>query len=438
MIETENDDNIWPGYNEQLLRLTKKNLAASNEFKFFYLKHQAGALNNFGFLMNQKGNISKALEYYKRSLKIQEEIHDKPGIATVLNNMAFIYSYQGDATLALDYYHKSLKIQEEIKNKKGIAIALNNLGLFYEQQGYRGKAKEYYINSLKIRKEIKDKLGTTSCLINIASITISFGDTANAIKYLEDCINIQTEMNDKIGMASSLNNLGAIYLWSGKYQLALEYTFKSLEISESFEDIDDMVFSYNNVSKIYVEMGNLNKAFLYANKSFILSQKLGFPGNITRSANTLKTIFQKQNKYKEALEMLEVEIKMRDSITNQNTQKAAIKKQMQYSYEKKELETKAEQDKKDVIAKAELIQKENERNYFIAGFSLVLILALFILRGYKQKQKANAIILEQKHLVDEKQKEILDSIHYAKRIQTALLPSEKYIHKNFKQLNKNL
>lgn len=34
--------------------------------------------------------------------------------------------------------------------------------------------------------------------------------------------------------------------------------------------------------------------------------------------------------------------------------------------------------------------------------------------------------------VEEKQKEILDSIHYAKRIQTALLTSEKYIEKRSK------
>jgi len=41
---------------------------------------------------------------------------------------------------------------------------------------------------------------------------------------------------------------------------------------------------------------------------------------------------------------------------------------------------------------------------------------------------------EQKHLVEEKQKEILDSIHYAKRIQSALLANDKYIDKNIKRL----
>ena len=45
-------------------------------------------------------------------------------------------------------------------------------------------------------------------------------------------------------------------------------------------------------------------------------------------------------------------------------------------------------------------------------------------------------IQEQKNLVEEKQKEILDSIHYAKRIQSALLPREKFIEKTLDDLKK--
>ena len=41
----------------------------------------------------------------------------------------------------------------------------------------------------------------------------------------------------------------------------------------------------------------------------------------------------------------------------------------------------------------------------------------------------------QKQKVEEKQKEILDSIQYAKRIQVSLLPTEKYIDKTLKRLN---
>jgi hypothetical protein len=44
------------------------------------------------------------------------------------------------------------------------------------------------------------------------------------------------------------------------------------------------------------------------------------------------------------------------------------------------------------------------------------------------------IVEEQKRLVDEKQKEVLDSIRYAKRIQQSLMPTETYISRNIRKL----
>ena len=43
----------------------------------------------------------------------------------------------------------------------------------------------------------------------------------------------------------------------------------------------------------------------------------------------------------------------------------------------------------------------------------------------------------QKKLIEEKNKEVIDSIHYAKRIQTSLLPTDKYIEKTITRLNSN-
>ena len=51
-------------------------------------------------------------------------------------------------------------------------------------------------------------------------------------------------------------------------------------------------------------------------------------------------------------------------------------------------------------------------------------------------EEKNEIIEKQKHIVEEKQKEILDSIHYASRIQRALLTNEKYIYRKLDSLNK--
>ena len=70
----------------------------------------------------------------------------------------------------------------------------------------------------------------------------------------------------------------------------------------------------------------------------------------------------------------------------------------------------------------------------IAVLILVLIFSIFIYRSFLQKKKANKEILYQKNIIEEKQKEILDSIYYARRIQRALITSEKYIARNLKEM----
>jgi type II secretory pathway pseudopilin PulG len=69
----------------------------------------------------------------------------------------------------------------------------------------------------------------------------------------------------------------------------------------------------------------------------------------------------------------------------------------------------------------------------LSGFAAVLILILF---AFRAKRKAQKEIVRQKQVIEEKQKELLDSIYYAKRIQTALVTSEYYIRKELIRLKR--
>jgi len=65
---------------------------------------------------------------------------------------------------------------------------------------------------------------------------------------------------------------------------------------------------------------------------------------------------------------------------------------------------------------------------------VVFFFTMFVLRTLSLTRKQKAIIEKQKELVEEKNNEILASIRYAKRIQDALMTSQKYIERNIKRL----
>ena len=58
----------------------------------------------------------------------------------------------------------------------------------------------------------------------------------------------------------------------------------------------------------------------------------------------------------------------------------------------------------------------------------ITLFSFLVLNRFIKTQKQKGIIEEQKLLVEEKNKEIIDSIEYAKRIQDAILPSQKSIN----------
>lgn len=388
----------------------------------------AYSLNNFGLIYYDKGDVNKALSYFLRSLKIQEEIGDKEGISLGYNNLAAIYDNLGDIPKALEYYHKSLRIKEEIGQREGIAQGLNNLGVMYRKQEDFKKALEYYEKSLLIWVAMKNREGIADVINNIGGIYRYQGDYSKALQYYSKSMELRESIKDKDGVAGSLNNIASIYRQQKNYPLALEYFRKSLNIWKDLEDRRGIAVIYSNIGGVYFTLNRLDLAHAYADSAYYLSDKLGFPGSISESAELRYRVLKELGKYDEALKMHEKFIVMRDSIKNEQTRKSGIQQQFQYEYEKK--------NEADRIKHEEEIHKQKLYTYGgIVGFLLMIIVAGISIYAFRQKQKTNSIISRQKTILEEKQKEILDSIHYAKRIQDSLFPSDRYIDRNLKELN---
>ncbi|MBC7862054.1 MAG: tetratricopeptide repeat protein [Bacteroidia bacterium] len=450
LAETIDDIAVWPLYNEQLLRLAEKNKNAPPPLKKFYLKQMANALNNIGYLAQQQGNVPKALEFYQKSLKIDIELKDKMGVATSLNNLGYIYFNQGDVLNALEHHHKSLKLREEINDRKGIAQSLNNLAVLYNNQGEFSKALEYYLRSLKLEEEINNKEGAAVCLINIGFLYKSLGNLPKAMEYFEKSLKINGEINNKDGAANSLMNIGGVLAIRSDYGGALAYYKKSLAIREEMNDEVGIINPLTNIGQMLMLEGKTEEALVYTTRSFIAAKKLGYPENIENAAKVLKAIYIKQNNYKGALAMFELFTLMRDSVNNAETKKESVKKEMQYAYEKKaaadsvkNAETQKVKDAQLAAQTASLKQEKFQRYSLIAGLLIVLGGLGFVINRFRVTQKQKKIIEQQKIIVDEafdklheKNKEVMDSIYYARRIQRALITSEKYIDRVLKSKTK--
>ncbi|MCE9539681.1 MAG: tetratricopeptide repeat protein [Bacteroidetes bacterium] len=401
---------------------------------------KANSFNKIGFMYKIQGNYQEALKNYFEALKIFEVIGNKKNIAASYNNIGNVYYAQGNYPEALKNHFASLKLSEAIDDKGGIARSYNNIGNIYDSQGNYAEALKNHFTSLKIKEVIGDNEGIAASYGNIGSVNANHRNYPEALKHYFASLKLSETIENKKGIAANYNNIGTVYEAQGNYPEALKNHFASLKIKESMGDKAGIAGSYGNIGKVFTKQKNTKKAEEYLNKSIELSKIFGYKEWLKNAYKELTYLDSANGNFKEAYENHKLHILYRDSLDNEETRKKTVQSQMTYDFEKKEAETQAEQDKKDVIAKEELKQKEQQRNYFVIGFALVGLLALFILRGYKQKQKANFIITQQKgevekskHIIEEKNKDITDSINYAKRIQWAMLPHRLDIWKAFPQ-----
>ena len=151
--------------------------------------------------------------------------------------------------------------------------------------------------------------------------------------------------------------------------------------------------------------------------------------------NSEAHLYEAEKDFKKALKYHQYYVAIKDTLLNQENNKQLVEMQTKYDSEKKDNQL----IKKDLEISKELAdanQSVMERNGFIVGFLLVIVLAFFVSKSYREKQRSNELLSQQKEIIEEKNKEVTDSIRYAKRIQDALLPSEKFMERTLKRLKK--
>lgn len=387
----------------------------------------AEAHNNIGVLYYFLGDYSNALENQNASLKINEKIGNQERVATTLMTIGAIYRNQGNYPNALKNFLSCLEIGETIQDKTIIAKAHNNIGIIYQEQEKYSEALENYNKSLAIKKQLNNKRDIATTYNNIANVYFHENNFSAALDNHEIALKIRKEVGDKQGILMSHNNMGITYQKIKNNPEALANYEAALEIAKEIHDKYGIAISLTNLSELQIKLNQLEEAKNNLTNALLLSKALGDKERIKNIYLNFSILDSIKKDWESAYKNHQLYVKYKDTLDNDQTKRKIIENSLNFEF-------KAEQDKKDAIA-AEKQQNQKIIIYFISGaLFLMVILAFFIYRSYKQKQKANAIIVQQKaeveeknRLIGEKHKEITDSINYAKRIQGALLKEEEHV-----------
>lgn len=350
-------------------------------------KSEATILNNIAAIYNDKGRIEEALCNHNKALALREAIKDTSGIATSCNNLALIYQNQGRIPEALDYFSRALKIYEQLNDKDGEATALENIGFVYKEQKETEHAKDFFFKSMLVHQSANDKYGMGYSYNAIGGLFDDEGKYDSALYFFNKALEIRSSIGDKQGIAYTQKNIGNVEAKLNRQTESNESFKKSLTVFEELEDKKGIAVVTNLYGASLLRAGEIDPASIYLERSLKVALELGYPADISNAAGNLQQMYRKKGRWKDALEMNDLYIRMRDSIENDKNKKAALKTQARYEYEKKEVLLKSEQEKKNVVAAAEIKKQKLIRNAATGG---LVVVAFFLVIVFSQRNKIAA------------------------------------------------
>jgi serine phosphatase RsbU (regulator of sigma subunit) len=377
-------------------------------------------------------NLDSGLNIAKKALALAKKQNFKRGTAFCYNAMGTIYNDKADYKMAVECYTEALKILETTQDDAIHTSILGNAAVTYGLLKDFPNARKAMFECLHIFQSIGANGNFFGTYLTLGNLYQDHKMVDSALYYYDLAIHSKHPA-EKVYDIVLHGSMGACYQAKKQYTLS-EQEFK-LAINEAKEIRSDYYyFIYGeSLGELYVETGRYKEAESLILNGLKYYNSSALTRDMINAYFALYKLHSKQKNYKTALEYHEKYWALNDSINNAETNKIA-----------RELEKKYEDQKK--IAQIEKLnseniagEAENERKgqllvFAIIGCVLVLIALGFAVYAFINKRKANIelqvlhnAVNEQKNELLEKNKSITDSIHYAQRIQKALLSSRSYI-----------
>lgn len=330
------------------------------------------------------------------------------------------------ASLVEKYQNEGNKVQQ--------ANYLNKIAYLYWENESGKEAVDYFLQSVQLNKEVGNKNAMQALYGHIALIYTEAEDYPNALEYFKKSLQINRQLNKKREITSNLINIGSIYFELKDYHKSNENLKEALVLSQELNDINLLRTCYGMLAENFQSLGNSEKYFEYSQLYATLTRQIQeekeeeqqqkLSATEARALQAEKEKTRKEEELKQAVDTLEEVKELADE------RQLAIEN-LKQKERLRELKTQ----------QAKIRQRTITFSLIGAVFFMAIILFI-IYKNFQNKKKVNALlekqnreILDQQSIIETTNRNLTNSINYAKRIQEAMLPPvddfKRYLPESF-------
>lgn len=370
-----------------------------------------------------KHDFINAEVFFENALSISESKSIEIGINNLIDIIHTKVIGSGYYKHAINYLFKVKEASVRINYHRGVSGALNAIGIIYWRQGDAKQALYFYTENINYLQKHETSGNLSAAYNNVGLALRQLNKNELAVRYYKKSLNMCLHSGDLECQANAYNNIGTIYQYKHDNETALDYHRKSLDLRLQIGDSIGISMSLGNIGWILLDQEKYAEAETYFNQSLGISRRASDPEGIMEICDGLSVLYENTKQSDKALKYFKEYVATRDTLMNEEVKKELLVKEMQFRYDQ-------EEEQREMEVKSEKLRQQLYTLMALLILLIVLVFSFLLFKRFKLTQKQKAVIENQKQLVEEKQKEITDSIQYAKRIQNTLLAHKELLYKN--------
>jgi serine phosphatase RsbU (regulator of sigma subunit) len=350
----------------------------------------AWAMQRLAITQKYWGHYRDGIKSVQEAIKVFESKGDKVGLSYSQMVEVYINNAWGHFDRVESRCREALAQHRKLGQKGGEAYCLLALGNFHFEYSRLDSAWHYYNQSLNIFKSIDSSDGVALSKRDIGRYWLKLGDFDKALACFNESLNIHLVNHYRRGICEMESLIGGLYLKLSDYKSAIVHLERGQQVALDIEIAEEVVKNYKQLAFAYDKIGRQDKA----------------------------------------LSNLNAYITMNDSLFNAEKHFQIMDLQTQYETDKK-IQQIALQNVRIEKDTAELGRKNLFIIFLTTGLILLFALSFLVYQLYRTKKNDNILLSKQKLVIEQKNRQITDSISYARRIQNAVLSSEDEFVKLF-------
>lgn len=366
-------------------------------------------------------------EFYYDIVRQAEEAGCALCHAEALTTLATREIDHGDYKSATEHVISALRSAERSGDKSAVGRAYNSLAEVYAYQDLYAKAKEYFEKAAAIFTEEKQESHLAVIYMNLANIEYASagktGDFSKVVELYQRSAAIHRKRNSIANLVGVNGNLANAYIDVREFQKAHLLLDSTLALCDKHGLKAERLNMFYYRGRVFAEENKIRESRESLQKALALAEEFENPMMTSEILVYLGWGYESEGDFKNALKHFKRSFQIKDSLFKSENTRQLNEMAARFESDKKDLQLRNKDEK---LAKQKTILFSS-----VAGTVLLLLLLIVFFSRARIKQKANEKLEKAYHVIEEKNKDITDSINYAKKIQQAILPHEHQLTKLF-------